>query len=437
MVLKRLPYAFVLTSLLISCSKKDSDKKEDAVPPPSEPLICPGLGDTADANCEGQRLEKLTIKANGLTLKVGGAPLLLTLEATDQSGQTFIIDNSQATWSSSSDQVTVSADGHVTALGSATDAVIQAVVKDLTAELKITVDVTDPGVPRKNCEDTADGATKEFPRFKEALVNFQASCQPHQAVAHCDDGQFVFKPEDSVTKCRVATVKEFAVNPQALTLKGGESAAVTAEATDETGFKDSLNASDLSFTVEAAAADEGKVTVKDGTVALSADLVEDAQVKVQYGDFVQTISLAKVKIEPTRLSFEKDSYLLKNGDTLDVKVLAFAGDKAVALDSAKLVIESSDPAKVQIENGVAKVLTPGSSVTLTAKYDAITAQTILNIEDELKFVSVGSKKDALTAEKPWVIAVTQLKLEGPAKEIPRLNATTEGCSFRLYLSRGQ
>jgi hypothetical protein len=437
MVLKRLPYAFVLTSLLISCSKKDSDRNEDPVPPPTDPRVCSGLADAADANCEGQRLEKLTIKANGFTLKVGGAPLLLTLEGTDQSGQTFIIDNSQATWSSSSDQVAVSADGHVTALGSATDVVIKAVVKELTAEVKITVEVTDPVVPRKNCGDTLDGATKEFPRFKEALVNFQASCQPYQAVALCDDGQFVFKPEDSVTECRVATVKEFAVSPQALTLKGGESAAVTAEATDETGFKGSLNASDLSFTVEAAASDADKVTVKDGTVALATDLVEDAKVKVQYGDFVQTISLAKVKIEPTRLSFEKDSYLLKNGDTLDVKVLAFAGDKAVAVDPAKLVVESSDPAKVQIENGVAKVLTPGSSVTLTAKYDAITTQTQLTIEDELKFVSVGSKKDALTAEKPWVIAVTQLKLEGPAKGVPRLNATTESCSFRLYLSRGQ
>jgi hypothetical protein len=356
----------------------------------------------------------------------------------DQSGKVFIIDNSEATWTSSSDQVTISPDGHVTASGSATDVIIKAVVKDLSAELKITVELTDPDAARKNCEDTADGATKEFPRFKEALVNFQSSCVPYQAVALCDNGQFVFKPEDSLTECRVAAVKEFSVNPQALTLKAGESQAVTAEAIDETGFKGSLKATDVTFTVEAAAADEGKVTVNEGTIALSADLAEDAKVKVQYGDFTQTISLAKVKIEPTRLSFEKNSYVLKNGDTLNLNVLGFAGDKAVAIDPAKLVIESSDPQKVQIENGVAKVLSPGSTVTLTAKYDAITAETKLNIEEELKLVNVESKKDLLTAQKSWITAVVQLKLTGPAQEAPRLTSSSdEACTFSLYLNRGQ
>jgi hypothetical protein len=438
MVVKRLPYAFVLASLLFSCSKKDSDKKDDAVTPPTEPRICTGLADGAEAICEEQRLEKLTIKADSLTLKVGGAPLLLTLEGTDQSGQRFIIDNNQATWTSSSDQITISADGHVTALGSATDVIITAVVKDLSAELKITVEVMDPAVPSKNCEDTLHGATKEFPRYKKALVNFQSACEPYQALALCDNGQFVFKAEDSVTECRVAVVKEFTVSPQALSLKGGESQAITAEAVDETGFKGTLQATDLSLTVEAAADDQDKITVSDGIVALSADLAQDAEVKVQYRDFTQTITLAKVKIEPTRIAFEKETYLLKTGDTLDLRILAFAGDKPVALDTAKLLIESSDPAKVQIENAVARVLTPGASVTLTAKYDGISAQTQLNIEEELKLVTLGSKKDALIAEKPWVVAALQLKVEGPAsQEAPRVTSADEVCSFAVYLSRGQ
>lgn len=437
MVVKRLPYAFVLASLLISCSKKDSDKKDGTVTPPVEPLVCSDLGDTSDAQCEELRLEKLTIKAESQTFIVGGAPLLLTLEGTDQSGRTFVIDNNLAIWTSSNDQVTVSADGHVTALGSATDVIIKAVVKDVTAELIISAEVNNPGAARKNCEDTLDGATKEFPRFKQALVNFQSVCEPYQAVAICDNGQFIFKPEDSIAECRVAQVKEFTVNPQALALKAGESQAVTAEAVDETGFKGVLQANDLTMTVEAAAADQGKITVNDGTIAVSADLVEDAQVKVQYGDFTKTITLAKVKLEPTRITFERESYLLKNGDTLDLKVLGFAGDKVAPVDTAKLVFESSDAEKVQIENGVAKVLNAGGSVTLTVKYDALSAQTQLNIEEELKLTVAGSKQDVLIAEKPWVVAVAQLKLEGPAQETPRLSSVDQACSFSLYLSRGQ
>jgi hypothetical protein len=437
MIVKGLPYAFMLASLLFACSEKDSDKKDETVTPSVQPQVCTGLEAGSTANCEEPRLEKLTIKSEALALKVGGAPLLLTLEGTDQSGRTFVIDNNLATWTSSSELVIISADGHVTAQGDASDVIIKAVVNGVSAELKITVEAPNPAAPRKDCEDTQDGATKEFPRFKAALVNFQSSCESYQAVALCDDGQFIFKAEDSITACRVAEVKEFSVSPQALALKAGESQSLTVEAVDETGYKGTLIPSDFTVSVETGAADQGKVIVNEGTVLVSSDLAEDAQIKVQYRDFTETIPLAKVMVAPTRVAFEKDAYLLKNGDTLDLNVLGFAGDNAVALDPARLVLESSDPEKVQIENGVATVLSSGGSVTLTAQYDAISAQTQLTIEDELKLTTVGSKKDAIIAEKPWVVAAAQLKVEGPAQEAPRVSTSNEACSFSLYLSRGQ
>ncbi|WP_141732015.1 leucine-rich repeat domain-containing protein [Oligoflexus tunisiensis] len=479
MVLKRLPHAFVLVSLLINCSKKDSDKDKDTNPTTSEGQVCQGLAEGASASltwyrkeraawnetcaslalqvngtctngqllvqeeafpaCEETLLQKLTIKAETMTVNVNGAPLLLTLEGVDQNGQAFVIDNNEATWTSSSDQVTVSADGHVTALGSATDVMIKAVVKDVAAEIKITATAATPDAGR-SCEgDTPHGATKEFPRFKAALVNFQSVCESYQATAHCADGQFIFKPEDSITECRVAAVKAFTVNPQALAIKAGESRPVTAEAVDETEYKGALTFQDVTWTIEAGSDDQGKITVADGAIALSADLVEDAVVKAQFRDFTQTITLARTVVEPTRIAFENESHVLKNGDTLTLQVLGFAGDKPVDVDPAKLVLESSDPQKVAIENNAAKVLNAGGSVTITAKYagETLSAQTRLDIEDELKFVTIASKDDVLIAEKPWVVAAVQLKLEGPALEAPRVESQHSTCVFRPYLSREQ
>jgi hypothetical protein len=437
MIVRGLPYAFVLASLLFACSKKDSDKKDEAVTPSLQPQACSGLAADTTANCEEPRLEKLTIKSDALTLKVGGAPLLLTLEGTDQSGRTFVIDSNLATWSSSSELVSISADGHVTALGNASDVIIKAVVDNVSAEMQITVEVPNPAEIRKNCEDTLDGTTKEFPRFRKDLVNFQSSCEPYQAVAVCDNGQFIFKPEDSITACRVAEVKEFNVSPQALALKAGESQTLTVEAVDETGYRGTLKLSDFAVSVETGSADQDKVTVNEGIVLVSSDLTEDARIKVQYGNFTETIPLAKVMVTPTRVAFEKEAWLVKKGDSVNLNVQAFAGDNPVALDPARIVMESSDPEKVQIENGVARVLSSGGSVTLTVTYDAISAQTQLTIEDELKLTAVGSKQDAIIAEKPWVVAATQLKVEGPAQEAPRVSTSNEACAFSLYLSRGQ
>ncbi|MDQ3230700.1 MAG: hypothetical protein M3Q07_02685, partial [Pseudobdellovibrionaceae bacterium] len=484
MVSKRLPYAFVLASLMITCSKNDSDKRQGPVIPP---VAGPGCSDVAEGQekaltyykkaraalnetcsnlalqvtatcqqgklniqgegfpaCDETVLSKVTIKATSTTVKVDEAPLLLTLEGVDQDGQTVVVDNSLATWTSSNELVTVTADGHVTAKAMVNDVVIKAVVKDLVAEVKVTAIVSVPPVVRKDCGEIKDGATKEFPRFKAALVNFQSKCESYQAQALCDNGEFVFKPEDSITECKVAPVKSFSVNPEALALKGGESRPVTVEAVDESEFKGALTFADVKWTVEAAAADQGKITVADGNIALSADLVEDASIQAQYLTFTKTISLAKVKIEPTRISFEKETYLLKNGDTLDLKVLGFASDKPVAVDSAKLVLESSDTQKVVIENNVAKVLTPGASVTITARYagDAITAQTKLTIEDELKLETAATRdpKDegTVTADHPYVTAAAQITLSGPSVEkTPVIVSKNEVCAFRIYLSQSR
>ncbi len=480
MSLKRLYFAFVLTSLIFSCSKKDAAKNTDNVAQPVPTDLCSGvtqatattltyykksraawgeacaslalqvIGSCENGSlqikgegfpaCEETVLTKLTIKAESTTLEVDGAPLLLTLEGVDQAQQSFVIDNSQASWTSSSEMLLVSADGHVMAKAVADGVTIQASVNGVVAVLIVSARAPAPSETLKNCAETLHGETKTFPRFKQSIVNFLSTCESYEAIARCEDGAFVFKPEDQLSECRKAKLSEFKVDPLALTLKNGESRAVEAEATDETGFRSVLNFSDVLWTVEGAEADQGKVIVADGQILLNGDLVSDAIVKAQYQELTQSITLTKVKVEVSRITFEKDQYLLKNGDSLELKVQGFAADRPADVDKSALIISSSDQSKVIIENNSAKVLSSGGSVVLTAKYagDTITAQTKLIIEDDLLVKSMVTKKEVLVAEKPWIIAVAQLTLEGPAlAELPLLVSKDESCAFAVYLTQGK
>ncbi len=382
--------------------------------------------DSGSTSCEETELRGLTILGGLKEIEIG-QNLALTLEGRDQRDGKVSIESSKAKWSSNIDLVTVSVSGVVSGKSAVQDAVITATLGKLSAQYHVII-------TGKSCDDTHDGASKLFPRFKEARVPFNSACAPLAVEGLCSNGTFTFAEGTSET-CEPANLTQLIADPASLFLKKNESAKVNLFLLDDIGTRVALAAHEATWELPAGDA----VKLDQGTVTVLKAIPDGITLKVSAQGLSASISVSSPKEKPQLIGFVKNQILMKAGDE---QVLEVRSTLPVELD--QLNWESSDVTLVTVEAGKIKALKPDGEATVTAKLDGKIIEAKIKVEAVLKLDASAvvytstqkGKVHPLTQDKLSLLPAYIATIQGlTADQKPELSSVTEGCQFSVRLSR--
>ncbi|HYX33655.1 MAG TPA: hypothetical protein VE954_11110 [Oligoflexus sp.] len=385
------------------------------------------FSEAGSESCEETVLSSITLSSDIKEVEVGQT-FSLKLEGVNQLNEKIVIDGTKATWTSSNSIVTISESGVISSTAIANDVTITAKVGELTAQYKL-------NIIGKSCDQTLNGATREFTLYPKATIAFNATCEASKVQVKCENGTFLI-PQDQSETCTKATLKGLTAEPASLSLFASEARQINLFVVDTIGTKIAVPADQATWTVPAGA----KVTLANGTITALERIVEKFEITAAAHGFTTPITVGpQAKLE----GFEQKDVLMKEGDELTLTVKA---DQAV--EAKEMNWESSNPELVSVELGKIKALKPDGVATITAKLDKQTITVEVSVEAALKITSEavyyaddqiardGSiSVKLITADMPKFIAY-RTTVAGPAQEKEPILATpTEGCKFSLLAAQ--